>query len=129
MSPETTPFAELGGEAVLRRLVDRFYDLMDELPEAYVIRKLHQEDLASARQKLFEYFSGWLGGPPLFEAKYGHPRMRARHMPFAIGTAERDAWLLCMAQAFDEVLPAGAARDAFWQRVVDLADFMRNREG
>ncbi len=129
MSTETTPFAELGGEAVLRRLVDRFYDLMDELPEAYVIRKLHQEDLSSARQKLFEYFSGWLGGPPLFETKYGHPRMRARHMPFAIGTAERDAWLLCMAQAFDEVLPAGAARDAFWQRVVDLADFMRNREG
>lgn len=129
MSTETTLFAELGGEAVLRRLVDRFYDLMDELPEAYVIRKLHQADLASARQKLFEYFSGWLGGPPLFETKYGYPRMRARHMPFAIGTAERDAWLLCMAQAFDEVLPAGAARDAFWQRVVDLADFMRNREG
>lgn len=124
MTAELTPYEALGGEAVVRALVDRFYDLMDELPEAYVIRKLHQEDLASARQKLFEYFSGWLGGPPLFESKYGHPRM-----PFAIGEAERDAWLLCMAQAFQDVLPAGAARDAFWQRVADLADFMRNREG
>jgi hemoglobin len=127
MNTEITPYEEFGGEPVIRRLVERFYDLMDELPEAYVIRKLHQEDLASARQKLFEYFSGWLGGPPLFESKYGHPRMRGRHMPFSIGEAERDAWLLCMAQAFKDVLPAGAARDAFWQRVADLADFMRNR--
>lgn len=129
VSTEKTPFEELGGEAIVRRLVDRFYDLMDALPEAYVIRKIHQDDLASARQKLFEYFCGWLGGPALYEAKYGHPRMRARHMPFAIGEAERDAWLLCMAQAFDEVLPAGEPRDAFWQRVVGLADWMRNREG
>lgn len=129
MTTELTPYEAFGGEETVRALVNRFYDLMDELPEAYVIRKLHQEDLSSARQKLFEYFSGWLGGPPLFETKYGHPRMRSRHMPFAIGEAERDAWLLCMAQAFQDVLPAGAARDAFWQRVADLADFMRNREG
>jgi hemoglobin len=126
---ETDLYTALGGETALRQLVARFYALMDELPEAYVIRKLHQEDLSSARQKLFEYFSGWLGGPPLYEAQYGHPRMRARHMPFAIGVAERDAWLMCMAQAFDETLPAGPARDAFWERVVGLADWMRNREG
>ena len=126
---EQTPYEFFGGEAVIRRLVERFYELMDTLPEAWVIRKIHQEDLASARQKLFEYFSGWLGGPALYEAKYGHPRMRARHMPFAIGEAERDAWLLCMAQAFDEVLPPSPERDAFWQRIVGLADWMRNREG
>jgi hemoglobin len=121
-------YAEFGGEAAIRALVDRFYDLMDELPEAYVIRKLHQDDLGNARQKLLEYLSGWLGGPNLYESKYGHPRMRGRHMPFAIGEAERDAWLLCMAQAVKETLPAGVARDHFWEKVAGLADFMRNRE-
>jgi hemoglobin len=129
VNADLTPYEALGGEARVRALVDRFYDLMDELPEAAAVRRLHPASLAGSRQKLFEYFSGWLGGPPLFETKYGHPRMRARHMPFAIGEAERDAWLLCMAQAFQDVLPAGAARDAFWQRVADLADFLRNREG
>ncbi|WP_223871533.1 group II truncated hemoglobin [Candidatus Dactylopiibacterium carminicum] len=128
MSPEPTPYDALGGEAAMRALVDRFYELMDELPEAQPARRLHPQDLGEVRQKLFEYFSGWLGGPPLFETKYGHPRMRARHMPFAIGSAERDAWLLCMKQAFEEVLPAGEVRDAFWRRVLGLADFMRNQD-
>lgn len=128
MPENQSPYEALGGEEAVRRLVDRFYTLMDTLPEAWVIRKIHQDDLGSARQKLFEYFSGWLGGPALYESKYGHPRMRARHMPFSIGEAERDAWLACMAQAFDETLPAGPVRDAFWERVLGLADWMRNRE-
>jgi len=126
---EQTPFSALGGEPALRALVQRFYALMDELPEAWVVRKLHPEGLANSEQKLFEYLCGWLGGPQYYTEKYGHPRMRARHMPFAIGDAERDAWLLCMAQASDEILPAGEARDNFWQAVKSLADFMRNREG
>lgn len=127
--PDFNPYEALGGEPAMRALVTRFYELMDTLPEAYVIRKLHQESLDSAREKLFEYISGWLGGPNLYESKYGHPRMRGRHMPFAIGEAERDAWLLCMAQAAKETLPEGAARDHFWEKVAGLADFMRNREG
>ncbi|MDQ7988694.1 MAG: group II truncated hemoglobin [Candidatus Dactylopiibacterium sp.] len=123
-----TPFEVLGGEAAVRRLVERFYALMDTLPEAWPARRIHPDDLSAARQKLFEYFCGWLGGPPLYETRHGPPRMRARHMPFSIGAAERDAWLLCMAQAFEETLPAGHERDAFWQRVTGLADWMRNRE-
>jgi len=126
---DLTPYAELGGEPAIRDLVNRFYDLMDELPEAYVVRKLHPESLAGSRQKLFEYLCGWLGGPQHYVEKYGHPRMRARHMPFAIGEAERDAWLLCMLQALEEILPASAAREAFRERLVGLADFMRNRDG
>jgi len=128
-SSDQTPYAELGGEPAIRRLVNRFYDLMDELPEAYVVRKLHPESLDGSRQKLFEYISGWLGGPQLYVEKYGHPRMRARHMPFAIGEAERDAWLQCMLQALEEVLPAVAAREDLRDKLVGLADFMRNREG
>lgn len=74
----TTPYAALGGEAAVRRLVDRFYDLMDELPEAYAVRKLHPDSLDGARQSLFEFLSGWLGGPPLYAQKHGHPRLCTR---------------------------------------------------
>lgn len=121
------PFDEFGGEAVVRKLVDRFYDLMDTLPEAYVIRKLHPEDLSGSRQKLFDFLCGWLGGPQYYVEKHGHPRLRARHLPFAIGEAERDAWLLCMEQASDEILPVGRARAHILVKLRDLADFMRNR--
>jgi hemoglobin len=116
----------LGGEHAVRGLVERFYDLMDALPEAYVIRKLHPESLAGSHQKLFEFLSGWLGGPQTYIEKNGHPRMRARHMPFAIGIAERDAWLMCMLQATQEVLPNIPAREKFIEAVAGMADHMRN---
>src|SRR5438309_501631 len=83
----------------VRRIVDRFYDLMDETPEYYVVRKLHPRELGGSRQKLFMFLSGWLGGPQLYVQQYGHPKLRARHLPFAIGNAERDAWIACMTQA------------------------------
>jgi len=125
--PEMIPYDALGGEAVVRQLVDHFYDLMDTLPEAYIIRTLHPEDLSHSREKLFEFLCGWLGGPQYYVEKYGHPRLRARHLPFAIGEPERDAWLLCMQQACEAVLPAGLARDHVWEKLVGLADFMRNK--
>ena len=86
-------FEQLGGATVIRKLVDDFYDYMSELPEAKVVRELHPADLAESRQKLYEFLTGWSGGPPLYTSKYGHPRLRMRHMPFAIGEAERDQWL------------------------------------
>ena len=82
---ELSPYERLGGEQAVRRLVDRFYDLMDTLPEAAGIRALHPEDLTDSREKLFMFLSGWLGGPPLYQMQYGHPRLRARHLPFPIG--------------------------------------------
>ena len=124
-----THYERLGGEAVVRALVQRFYDLMDEDPYYYGIRKLHAKDLAEAREKLFMFLSGWTGGPPLYTDKFGHPRLRARHMPFPIGEEERDQWLACMARAMedvgiDEKLRAELAQ-AFWK----TADFMRNKAG
>lgn len=119
----------IGGEATVRRLVDSFYELMDTLPEAYGIRKLHPADLSGSNQKLFMYLSGWLGGPQLFVQAYGHPRLRARHLPFAIGEAERDQWLMCMRLAMDEVLPPDEANEQLLKAIEDLADHMRNREG
>jgi len=100
-APET-PYQRLGGEAVLRQLVRRFYALMNQLPQVRGIRKMHAADLGGAEAKLFKFMSGWLGGPDLFMQEYGHPRLRARHFPFAIGVDERDQWMRCMNQALDE---------------------------
>jgi len=124
---ELSPYERLGGEQAVRELVDRFYDLMDTLPEAKVIRALHPADLAGSRDKLFKFLSGWLGGPPLYMEEYGHPRLRARHLPFPIGAAERDAWLLCMERVLAETEMEELLRMHLLQSLRKTADHMRNQ--
>ncbi len=124
-----TPYARLGGEAVLRALVRRFYALMETLPEAAATRAVHPASLASAEQKLFEYLSGWLGGPPLFTDKYGHPRLRARHLHAPIDTPEIAGWLACFRQAWAETVDDAALGAAVLPQVENLAQHMRNRGG
>jgi hemoglobin len=124
---ELSPYARLGGEPAVRKLVDRFYELMDTLPAAEAIRSLHPADLAGSRDKLFKFLSGWLGGPPLYIEEFGHPRLRARHLPFPIGAAERDAWLLCMEQALAETEMEELLRAHLLQSLRKTADHMRNR--
>lgn len=122
-----THYERIGGEAEVRQLVDRFYQHMDALPEAYGIRKLHAADLANSRQKLFEFLSGWMGGPQLFVQKHGHPMLRRRHLPFAIGNQERDQWLMCMQLALDEVVEDPRLRQELYAAFVKVADHMRNQ--
>ena len=111
--PATTPYERLGGDAAVRALVDRFYDLMDLEPEYADLRRAHGSDLTDARDKLYWFLSGWLGGPDLYIERFGHPRLRARHLPFAIGVRERDQWLACMNQAMVECgVDGGSARAA-----------------
>jgi hemoglobin len=126
---ERTAFDWLGGEARVKALVERFYDLMDLEPGYKELRAVHGSDLASAREKLFMFLCGWLGGPQHYIERFGHPRLRARHMPFVIDTQGRDQWLACMDQAMgeigvDEVLRA-KLREAFF----GTADWMRNTPG
>lgn len=124
-----THYDRVGGEEGVRRLVDRFYDLMDSKAEVSGIRELHAKSLKASREKLFLFLSGWLGGPQLYVEKYGHPRLRQRHLPFAIGESERDQWMACMLQAMQDVgIDEGLRRDlaAAFQKT---ADFMRNKEG
>ena len=123
-----TPYQLLGGEAAILNLVDRFYFYMDILPESQGIRAMHAIDLSSAKQKLFKYLSGWLGGPDLFMEEYGHPRLRMRHLRFNIGPDERDQWMLCMNKALAEVdMPAGLRMDL--QKALEgLATHMINQE-
>jgi hemoglobin len=120
-------YARLGGEPAVRALVDRFYALMDELPQAQAVRRLHSRDLQRSADSLFKFLSGWFGGPPLYIRERGHPRLRMRHMPFAIGRAERDQWMLCMRQALQEQVAEIPLRAAIEQAFVGMADHMVNR--
>ena len=122
------PYDALGGADGLRRLVDRFYALMDELPEAYAVRQLHPESLAGSAESLFEFLSGWLGGPPLYIAKKGHPRLRMRHAPYAVGPRERDEWMLCMTQALTEQVADAELRERLIQTFAQMADHMVNTD-
>ena len=124
-----TAYDLLGGEAQVYAMVDRFYDLMDEAPEYYGIRKLHPASLDSSREKLKMYLSGWLGGPNLYIERYGHPRLRARHLPFAIGQAERDQWLACMFSAMQQEQVPEALQTRLQEAFYGVADWMRNQEG
>lgn len=123
-----TPYDALGGAEGLHRLVDRFYALMDELPEAYSARKIHPESLAGANQALFEFLSGWFGGPSLYIEKHGHPRLRRRHLPFAIGQAEADEWMLCMRTALTEQVGDERLRDHLLQAFTQMANHMVNTD-
>ena len=129
MNKPLTPYEAIGGEAVLGRLTDRFYELMDTVPQFAGIRAMHPESLQGSRDKLFMFLSGWLGGPDLFVEKFGHPRLRGRHMPFAIGVAERDQWVACMVLAMEDVGIEQGLRDHLLKSFFNTADFMRNREG
>ena len=124
-----TPFQRLGGEAGVRALVDRFYDLMDLEPAFAGIRQLHPATLDGSRDKLHWFLCGWLGGPNLYIERFGHPRLRARHLPYAIGIAERDQWLACMAQAMADAAVDPALAERLAQSFFGTADWMRNRGG
>lgn len=125
--PISTPYQRLGGEPALRALVDHFYRYMDTLPEAATIRAMHAPDLSEARDKLFKFLSGWLGGPDLYWEEYGHPRLRMRHLPFPIGYRERDQWMLCMQRALADLDLSPALRQGLLGAFGRTADHMVNR--
>lgn len=124
---EQTPYALLGGEQAVRALADRFYDLMDLEPQYRELRAVHGNDLTDARNKLYWFLSGWLGGPNHYIERFGHPRLRARHLPFAIGVVERDQWLACMDQAMGELDVPRWLRERLNESFFQTADWMRNQ--
>ena len=125
-----TPYDLIGGDEALRRVVERFYALMDEAPEFYGVRRLHPGDLSGSATKLHYFLSGWLGGPQLYAERIGPPMLRARHLPFSIGKAERDQWLACMRQALEDCgVGPPEFREWLMQQLFGTADWMRNRPG
>ncbi len=122
------PYELIGGEAAVARLVDIFYDEMDRHPDATVIRAMHAKDLKASREKLRLFLTGWLGGPPVYVEKYGHPRLRRRHFPFEIDSAAATAWMLCMDVALAEVVKDRLLRDHLRGALQNVAAHMRNKE-
>ena len=125
----TTTYEKIGGANTVSKLCNRFYELMDTVPQFQGIRAMHPADLTSSRDKLYMFLSGWMGGPDLFVEKFGHPRLRGRHMPFAIGVAERDQWVACMALAMEDVGLEERIRAKLLENFFNTADFMRNKAG
>jgi hemoglobin len=124
----STPFARLGGEPGVRALVDRFYDLMDLEPRYADLRGLHPSTLEGSRDKLFWFLCGWLGGPQHYTDRYGHPMLRARHLPYRIATLERDQWLACMIQAMEDLGLEPALAQQLAEAFFGTADWMRNAQ-
>ena len=123
----TTPFEWIGGEDVVRAMTERFYDLMELEPAYTDLRAAHGTDLSNARQRLFWFLCGWLGGPNYYTDRFGHPMLRARHLPFEIGIKERDQWLACMTQAMQETKVPQDLRERLEQSFFQTADWMRNK--
>ncbi len=121
-----SPYQILGADGV-RRLADALYDAMDELPQAQTIRAMHGEDLSEIKQKLFEYLSGWLGGPHLYHQKYGSVCLHAPHAHYAIGAAERDQWLLCMQTALERTGASDELKQMMREPLFRIADTLRTR--
>jgi hemoglobin len=124
-----TPFEWMGGESAVLALTERFYDLMDLEPAYAALRSVHGPDLTDARQKLFWFLCGWLGGPSHYTERFGHPRLRMRHMPFAIGVRERDQWLACMEQAMQETQVDPLLLERLKASFYQTSDWMRNIGG
>jgi hemoglobin len=124
---QSSPYVLLGGESGLTKLIERFYGYMDSLPEAAPIRAMHPRELTGSKDKLFKFLSGWLGGPNLYWEEFGHPRLRMRHFPFAIGPEAVDQWLMCMRKALDEVDVDAAFKERLFDSLAQTARQMMNR--
>ena len=123
-----TPYERIGGDDAVLKLVTLFYDYMESLPEAKLIRDLHPKDMTKAREKLYMFLSGWLGGPDRYIAAFGHPRLRARHLPFPIGIEERDQWLMCMRKALDDMDLDAMFKQQLMSSFTQTANHMMNKE-
>lgn len=124
---EMTPYELMGGAGVVRHLCERFYAIMDTDPSVAELRAMHPADLAGSTEKLYMFLSGWLGGPALYMEAYGHPRLRQRHMPFAVDSRARDQWMACMQLAVDELVLEEWLKAKLIEAFYNTADFMRNQ--
>jgi hemoglobin len=121
---QETPYLAIGGEEGVRHLVETFYDIIEaESPE---LRAMLPVKTTGSREKLYEYLSGWLGGPPLYEAKRGHPQLRRRHLPFPIGVPQAEEWMRCMRKALDQTEVSGPIRVFLEEKLTPLALHMVN---
>lgn len=122
---QPTPYQQLGAATEVRRLVDAFYDVIEESSPS--LRAMLPANTKNTREKLYMYLSGWLGGPPLYEERWGHPRLRMRHLPFPIAAPEAEEWMRCMGDAIDRVSVEEPLKSFLIDKFGPLADHMRNQ--
>ncbi|WP_128113341.1 group II truncated hemoglobin [Polynucleobacter necessarius] len=126
MTERQSIYDAIGGIDKIDELVDRFYDLMALEPKFSDLRAMHGQDLTNSREKLKFFLTGWMGGPDIYSPKYGHPMLRARHLPFKIGLNERNQWLACMYQALEDCGITGSTAKQLEESFFNTADWMRN---
>ena len=119
-----TPFELVGGSDTIRRLVDAFYPRVQADPD---LAPIFPDDITPVREKQYLFLTQFLGGPPLYSERHGHPMMRARHLPHPVTPRRRDAWLRCMGAAMDEIGLSGDVRQFVFARLAQVADHMVNR--
>ncbi len=127
MSERKSPYEAIGGIDKVDELVDRFYDLMALERGLAELRAMHPPDLSDSREKLKFFLTGWMGGPDVYSPKYGHPMLRARHLPFKIGIKERNQWLACMYKAMEDCGITGEVATQLEEAFLKTADWMRNQ--
>lgn len=119
-----TIYEKIGGAKKVRQLVEAFYPRVIKHP---LLKPIFPEDIRPVMEKQYLFLTQFFGGPPLYSEKYGHPMLRARHMPFPITPERAEAWLECMSQALDEVEIQGKIREVIWSRLVLTAHHMVNQ--
>jgi hemoglobin len=120
------PYEILGKEDGVRALAVAFYEAMEELEEAESVRKMHAENLEVIQQKLFEYLNGWLGGPHLYQDKYGTICLTEPHQPYPIGAAQRDQWIACWDRALQKISAPDEFRAMTQEPIHRMANFLVN---
>lgn len=123
---QKTPYELLGKEEGIKNLAKTFYEVMNELPEAEHIRKMHAESLVNIQEKLFEYLNGWFGGPHLYEEKYGTICLTDPHKPYTISEDARDQWLQCWNEAMNRIGASEETQEMIKMPIFRMADFMVN---
>ena len=127
MSETKSLYESIGGVDKIDELVDRFYDLMALDSRFTELRNMHPPDLSGSREKLKFFLTGWMGGPDLYSQKYGHPMLRAKHLAYKIGIAERNQWLVCMYQAMEDCGIDQGVGKQLEESFFNTADWMRNQ--
>ena len=121
-------YQQIGGMRVISPLVDEFYSIMRSDPKAEDCLRTHEgRDLRNSGEKLKFFLSGWLGGPQLYLEKFGHPRLRMRHFPFAIGDKEAEQWLYCMDLALKKSKIKHSLQDELREAFKQMVELVRNR--
>ncbi|KFZ43850.1 globin [Anoxybacillus flavithermus] len=118
-----SPYEAIGGEQVVSKLVDAFYERVAKHPD---LAPIFPNDLTETARKQKQFLTQYLGGPPLYTAEHGHPMLRARHLPFPITPTRAKAWLACMHEAMDAIGLKGRVRDELYQRLILTAQHMIN---